>query len=135
MGRYTEAIEPCNQAIQENPKNREAYRVLSDAYIKLGLTKEAVETGKQAVSILLDDPLVYYNLGLTYVTVGDKESATNQYNTLIEMAESARGNAPKRPGVIKSDGRVVSATEPSLNMQKSTIKFYADMLLNKINQQ
>ena len=53
----------------------------------------------------------------------------------MTMAESATEDAPKRAGVIKSGGRVGRATEPSLNLQKSMIKFYADTLLKKINQQ
>jgi len=133
LGRYADAIEPCKQAIEENPKNRDAYRVLSGAYVKLNLSKEAVETSQQAVRILPDDPMVYYNLGITYVAVGEKESAMAQYQQLLRMAASVKKEAPKKSGNAYLDGRFERLSESSFEMKKRGFEMYAEWLLEKIN--
>jgi len=55
--------------------------VLSNAYVKLGMTKEAMKPAASH-SKKPDDLMAYYNLGVTYLAIGDKESAMTPYKIM-----------------------------------------------------
>lgn len=61
------------------------YTALGELYTKLGRYGEAIEAYKQAIYIRPDHASVHRALGLTYVVVGDKESALAEYKTLMDM--------------------------------------------------
>jgi tetratricopeptide (TPR) repeat protein len=46
---------------------------------------EAIDAYKQAIKIKPDLAEAYYNLGLAYLAIGDKNSALAQYNILKSM--------------------------------------------------
>jgi tetratricopeptide (TPR) repeat protein len=110
MGRNENAIEVCRETIRTNPKNSEAYRILTKAYLQLGRNKEAIETSKQAVREMADSASEIYELGLTYLATGDKQAALAQQNGLSQAAQNAK--------------------DPS---KKKTYGLYAKMLLERIN--
>jgi len=84
LGFYKDAIEAYKQAIRINPDDAPYYS-LGRAYTLLGLYKDAIEAYKQAIRI---DPGYVYShlgLGLTYLLIGDKNSALNEYKILKNL--------------------------------------------------
>jgi tetratricopeptide (TPR) repeat protein len=87
LGRYQEAIEAYKQAVRTKPD----YDNLGNAYFKLGHYQDAIEAYKQAIRIKPDDAEAHYLLGITYLIIGDKDSALEEYKILktldVELAK------------------------------------------------
>jgi TonB family protein len=68
-------------------------------YLKLGRDEDAAEAFKRAVAINPDSVEGHYNLGLTYLKTGDKQSAMNEYlalkNLSAQRAEQLRRSIGK----------------------------------------
>jgi len=88
LGLYKEAIEACKQAIRIDPNDAMNYYNLGKYYDHLGLYKDAIEAYKQAIRI---DPdrvicaIFRFNLGVSYLLIGDINSALNEYNILKNL--------------------------------------------------
>jgi len=55
---------------------------LGITYGQLGRYPEAIEAFKRAVSLLPDSANAHFGLGLSYLSVGDKGSALEEYKVL-----------------------------------------------------
>lgn len=82
---------------------QQGYRILSEIYLKLGMKQEAIETSRQALEVFGDQADLREQLGLTYLAVGDKESAVSQYQTLKERADRAQDKESKRLYQLTAD--------------------------------
>ena len=89
LGFHKDEIEAYKQAIRIDPNNAHArynsYYNLGIAYGQLGFYNDAVEAFKQAIRIDPDDAKAHYNLGVTYILIGDRNSALNEYKILKEL--------------------------------------------------
>jgi len=89
LGFHKDEIEAYKQAIRIDPNNAHAhynsYYNLGIAYGQLGFYNDAVEAFKQAIRIDPDDADAHYNLGVTYILIGDRNSALNEYKILKEL--------------------------------------------------
>jgi len=85
LGNYTKAIEAYKQAIRIDPDDASTYVNLGVASGQLGLYKDAIEAIKQAIRIEPDDAETLYNLGVTYILIGDRNLALNEYEILKEL--------------------------------------------------
>jgi len=88
LGLYKDAIEAYKQAIRIDPDRVICtifYYNLGYAYGQLGLYKDAIEAYKQAIRIYPDHASAHCNLGVTYLMVGDINSALNEYKILKEL--------------------------------------------------
>ena len=89
LGFHKDEIEAYKQAIRIDPNNAHAhynsYYNLGIAYGQLGFYKDAIAAFKQAIYIDPDDPEAHYNLGITYILIGDRNSALNEYKILKEL--------------------------------------------------
>jgi len=59
------------------------------AYGKLRRYEEAIEACKQAIRIEPDDVDTHYNLGLTYLILGDNGSALDEYKILKDLDQDS----------------------------------------------
>jgi Tfp pilus assembly protein PilF len=83
LGRYTEAVEACKEAIRIKPDYAELHYNLGRVYyVQLGHDMQASEAFKQAVRIKPDYADAHLGLGLTYLALGDKGSALDEYKIL-----------------------------------------------------
>jgi tetratricopeptide (TPR) repeat protein len=55
---------------------------MGEAYMELGLTSDALEAFKRAIQLKPDFGKAYYNLGKSYLAVGNRNGALEQYNIL-----------------------------------------------------
>ena len=69
-------------ALQLRPNSAETYNKLGDAHYYAGRFNEAIQAYKQAARLRPDQPDAYYNLGLAYLEIGDRESAIAQSRLL-----------------------------------------------------
>jgi tetratricopeptide (TPR) repeat protein len=81
QGRNEEAIRAYKRALQLRP-SAEAYNKLGDAYYFGGRFDDAIASYKQAARLQPNEPEAYYNLGLAYLEIGDRESAMVQSRLL-----------------------------------------------------
>jgi tetratricopeptide (TPR) repeat protein len=82
LDRYEDAIESNKQAIRINPNYAEAYLGLAGDYGDLGLYQDSIEALKQVIRIKPDYADVHFLLGVSYLIVGDKGSALEEYKIL-----------------------------------------------------
>lgn len=61
------------------------YNQLGRLYTEAGQYEKAVDAHREAIRLNPHEPMLYHNLGLTYLKSGDKESALGQYNLLMSM--------------------------------------------------
>jgi YD repeat-containing protein len=80
-GRYEEAVQALNEAIQLDPNDATAYAKLGLAYSGLGQYKEAIPVFKMAVRIRPEviDAEVYYQLGQAYRSLGKHSDALSAF--------------------------------------------------------
>jgi TonB family protein len=84
LNRYDEALQAYNQAVglSLTPEIKAAsYRAMALIYLRRDKLREAVEPFKRAIA-LAPEGSMYLNLGLTYLKLGDKTSAMEQYRLL-----------------------------------------------------
>lgn len=82
QGRNDEAVRAYQRALALRPNSAEAYNKLGDAHYYAGRFNLAIEAYKHAARLRPEQPEAYYNLGLTYLEIGDRESAMAQSRTL-----------------------------------------------------
>ena len=86
LNRYDEALDVYNQAVLLNMPTEikgSAYRAIALIYFRRDQFRAAVEPFKQAIALAPQGP-TYLNLGLTYLRLGDRDSALEQYRQLKE---------------------------------------------------
>lgn len=86
--RYEEAAETLKQLVRIDPNK--AYvelALLGIHYNESGHYEEAVEVYKQAIEIDPDMPLAHYTLAKTYLEMGDKDLALEEYEILKTLDE------------------------------------------------
>ncbi|HSB12380.1 MAG TPA: TonB family protein [Blastocatellia bacterium] len=86
LNQYDEALQAYKQAVLLDltpEKKAAANRAMALIYFRREQFQEAVEPFKQAIALAPQGSL-YFNLGLTYLKLGDKSSAMEQYRLLKE---------------------------------------------------
>lgn len=72
---YEQAIELLRQALQENPKNEDAYESLGVILAKQGKITDAIKVMHQLEMINPNSIMAQTNLSIFYMKLGDKETA------------------------------------------------------------
>jgi TonB family protein len=86
LNQYGKALDAYNKAVLLDlaPEIKAgAYRAMALIYFRRDQFREAVGPFKQAIALAPQGPM-YLNLGLTYLKLGDKTSAMEQYHALKE---------------------------------------------------
>jgi len=106
MGKYEDAVEAYQQAIKRqsddgSPLLYYDYVSLAAMYGKLDRTKEEIRALKEAIALRPRIPTAHLGLGMAYLNMGDKKSATDEYNLLRnldrQMADSLQQEIRKAP--------------------------------------
>jgi TonB family protein len=87
-GRFDESIDAAKRGLELGPAPGHAEMLnllLGETYLKLERNQEALESFKQAVAVKSDSVAGHYQLGLTYLKLGDKQSAYAEYSILKDM--------------------------------------------------
>ena len=77
---YEAAEKKFSAAIKENPKEKETYRHLGNAYANLQRYEEAIATFKKILYLDAKDAETFYAIGSIYILLEDKEKAIENYN-------------------------------------------------------
>jgi TonB family protein len=87
--RFGEATDAYKRALSTNslPGFAEMINMrLGDAYLSQELNELALEVFKQVAVANPESPSAHFKLGLTYLKIGDKQSAMNEYNILKDLS-------------------------------------------------
>ncbi len=91
-GRYTEAVEQLQQALEIDPVNAAAYQELGNLYQAVGKRQEAEATFKKAIEIRPNYWAGYNDLGAFYYRSSRYDDAAAQFHRVIELTpDNARG--------------------------------------------
>jgi len=85
QGRYREAIEELNQAIELDPASAKAYNNRGSAYHYLDQHERAIQDFDKAIRLNPDYALAYYNRGSTYHHLDQHERAVQDFNEAIRL--------------------------------------------------
>ncbi|MCB1022144.1 MAG: tetratricopeptide repeat protein [Acidobacteria bacterium] len=111
QGRFREAIQVFNTALESNPRSEEAYAGLGKAYEEMGaraadpeekhkMQEQAEAALRKAVSLRSNDWVTYKRLALFYYSIGRFDDAAKQYEIVTELAPD-NAHAFANLGVIK----------------------------------
>lgn len=91
-GRYPEAVQTLQQALDIDPVNAAAYQELGNLYQAMGKRQEAESTFKKAIEIRPNYWAGYNDLGAFYYRSGRYAEAAAQFHRVIELTpDNARG--------------------------------------------
>ncbi|MDR2094778.1 MAG: CHAT domain-containing protein [Treponema sp.] len=88
MGDYNRAIENYLKAISLNDKYTEAYNSLGSVYFHMDNYKNAITAFKAALNLNKNYPMYKCNLANAFAYSGDRDSALNLFNEIIDEASS-----------------------------------------------
>jgi len=78
------SLDPIKQQIAEEVPGRKEMRSANDLYQE-GRYEEALKEYQEAVHKKPEDPIGYYNLGITYMALGKQDEAINAFKKTIEI--------------------------------------------------
>ena len=111
QGKFQEAIESYNKAIQIKPDYAEAYSNRGIALKELGELEEAVESCNKAIQIKPDYAEAYYNRGIALKDLGQLEEAIESYNKAIQIKPDCADTYNNRGIALKEIGQLREAVE------------------------
>jgi tetratricopeptide (TPR) repeat protein/TolB-like protein/tRNA A-37 threonylcarbamoyl transferase component Bud32 len=93
-GKYEEAVNQFQSAVQLEPSNEDAYIGLGGAYERLGKTQDAENTYKKIISLRANYWRGYNLLGAFYLRQAQYDDASKMFHKVVELTpESYRGYA------------------------------------------
>lgn len=81
------------EVIKLEPENVRAHTALAAAYTNSGQSGKAIETTLKSISLSPDDPLLYWNLGVSYT----HSDYPDKYERAIDVLKKALELKPKSP--------------------------------------
>jgi len=91
LKRYTDAVDALKNAVRLRPQYPEANNEMGYSLHQLQRYPEAVLAYQSAIRQKPGYASAYFNLGMTYVALGDKAAAEEQYRMLAQV-DTARAN-------------------------------------------
>jgi Flp pilus assembly protein TadD len=82
MKLYDEAVIACKSVLRINPDDASVHKELGSIYEKLIRYDEAVAAFKEAIRINPDDVEAHILLGVSYLSLGNKAAAFEEYRIL-----------------------------------------------------
>ena len=114
-GDYTAAAKGFTAVLEQNSGHVEAQLSLGMAYYRLEDFARAIEEGKKAEIMNVNEQRVHTNLSLAYMRSGDKETA--EHHGLQAKLSGWRGNmAVPEEGVKEDDLKMAEAKPENIKM-------------------
>ncbi len=131
-GKYKEAIEPLEKAINLNPDFHEAYYNLGISYEHLGQYKKAIKALEEVVKLSPQDANVYYALGFAYYKKKKYKKAVTAFDRSISLKPNNAFAFSKLGDTYLAMGKKDKALEQYEILKRLDTKL-ADELYRKIN--
>jgi len=93
-GDFEAAQALLEESLEQDTKNRQAYRGLAQLQSKLGLSQEAMQTYRDWIEAMPGDALPHYMLATAYEQVGLDAEA---YQELLQFSQISAGDLPSYP--------------------------------------
>ncbi|MGB7843513.1 MAG: tetratricopeptide repeat protein [Salinimicrobium sp.] len=126
-GENEKAVEAMENAKAENPNDISLLQAEADMYYRMGDMKKYRELMEQVVEQTPDDPILYYNLGVSSAELGEAERAIDYYKKAIELDPSMNNARINIAFVILSKEAPIVEKMNSLGMTKEDTKKYNEL--------
>ncbi len=118
-GKPTEAIARCNQAIQENPTNPEAYDRLGFALYQQGYLSEAIVAYQQAIRINPSLADAHNHLGSALYQQGNVKDAIRAYSRAIQLNPNLKEARQNLDIALRKQGVHLSPSQLALDEEQT----------------
>jgi tetratricopeptide (TPR) repeat protein/transglutaminase-like putative cysteine protease len=117
---YEAAVDLLQRVIKQDPKFKDAWNDLGNAYLHLGKNEEAIAAFKKQIENNAYDGFAYNSLGLAYEHQGRYDEAASQFQKQIEvnpLDQYAHGNLGRLYLDQKKYAEAVPELEKAVNIQ------------------
>ncbi len=108
---YESAVGFLDKCIDKHPKDKELLQLRANSYTELEKFKKAIKDYTQIIKLDREDPVVFYNMGITYTKMGKFKNAVNSFDRSLMLKPSyllaLQGNASAKT----MDGKFNQAIE------------------------
>ncbi|HVO78221.1 MAG TPA: tetratricopeptide repeat protein [Methanomassiliicoccales archaeon] len=117
QGRYQDALEELNRALEMKPEHDLAWRMKAQAHLGLGQNERALEAVHQAINIRDADPWSWYLLGVVLDELGRYAEEVGAYDHALKIR-------PRMPEAMLNKAATLFAT----NRKEEALKVLDDMV-------
>ncbi len=108
-GRYQNAVEDFDRAIELSPGDADYYNHRGAAYKKLGKPARAIQDFDSALGISENDPAIYNNRGAAYRELKEYENALRDFDRAVAIRPDYAKAYANRAFVLQAMGRTEQA--------------------------
>ena len=126
-GEDEKAVEAMDIAKQENPGDINLLQAEADMYYKMGDMAKYRERMEEVVEQSPNDPVLYYNLGVSSAELGEADRAIDYYKKAIELDPTMNNARINIAYVILSKEAPLVEKMNSLGMSKEDTKKYDEL--------
>jgi tetratricopeptide (TPR) repeat protein len=111
LGKYDEAIDSFNKAIQQNPKLVDAYHYRGQAYFQTQRFQNAIQDYNQVLQMAPHNAEAYHHRGLAYTSSGNNDQAIADYTQAINLKPDFAQAYSDRAQAYKAQGKEALALQ------------------------
>jgi tetratricopeptide (TPR) repeat protein len=105
QGKYDEAIDSFNKAIQQNPKLVDAYHYRGQAYYQTKRFENAIQDYNKVLQIAPQNAEAYHHRGQAYISSGKNDEAIADYTQAINLKPDFAAAYSDRAQAYKAQGK------------------------------
>lgn len=92
-GFFEDALELCNKFINEHPNSHEAYETRSSVFRRENKLDQAIADACEVIKLKPNSPAPYFRRGCLKMSLGDNESAIEDFSNTITLDNGYFGDA------------------------------------------
>ncbi len=122
QGRYHDALEELNRALEMKPEHDLAWRMKAQAHLGLGQNERALEAVHQAINIRDGDPWSWYLLGVVLDDLGRYAEEVGAYDRALKIR-------PRMPEAMLNKAATLSAAnrkEEALSVLNDLVRYHPE---------
>ncbi|MBI9014148.1 MAG: hypothetical protein JEZ08_18070 [Clostridiales bacterium] len=98
-GKVSDAIHALESSVSLDSLQYEAYKLLADTYYQIKSFEKALINYNHALSVT-EEPIAYFNRGITYVSLGELEKAIDDVTHVLQIYDGNKDFIYKELGYL-----------------------------------